>query len=471
MAFIFFNQSMHLCTLEKHWRFGIYRKRFISALLPALMAWGSICEGDESYTGRLPLLEEIFPQLRTVIDIAVRSSPMMTIESIRVSQMEANRKVRASVLYPDLYFSTDMGGRRRDIASASSNDAQLRYNVSLIQPLYHWGSLQAEKQIGVIELDLAVNGRVRAYLNLYAQLNSVFLNSVVQNQAVKKAQMDKDLSAQRLESAQKQMDSGDLPSGEFQEQTFAHQEREIELRRATQTLENLRLRFSMLAGLDEEFVLRLPSEIPPVQFDLRAAESLIESYRGVIGEQSLELQSLLMQKDIEEENLTIHQNRLKPNVNIIARSLQDEETIAADLAGDLERRELFAGINIDWHIFDGRASKGRKELTLERIRERQTEYELALERILISLQNLNSNLKLDFDLADISNQRYLWQKKIYSQKEKDYTEGLISPDAFANEQIRLEQKRLNAFRNRANLYETLTFLLVQVQYTKILERL
>ena len=118
--------------------------------------------------------EEIFPELRAVIDIAVRSAPVLTIENLRVNQMEANRKVRASSLYPKLYFSTDVGGRRKDIGSVSSTEAQARYNLTLIQPLYHWGSLQAEKQIGVIELDLAHIGRVRSYLNFYAQLNSVF---------------------------------------------------------------------------------------------------------------------------------------------------------------------------------------------------------------------------------------------------------------------------------------------------------
>ncbi len=74
-------------------------------------------------------------------------------------------------------------------------------------------------------------------------------------------------------------------------------------------------------------------------------------------------------------------------------------------------------------------------------------------------------------MADNSDRRHLWQKEIYSQKEKDFAEGMISPDAFAAERLRLEQSRLNALRHRADLYQSLTFLLVQVQYAKIMERL
>lgn len=415
--------------------------------------------------------EEIFPELRAVIDIAVRSAPVLTIENLRVNQMEANRKVRASSLYPKLYFSTDVGGRRKDIGSVSSTEAQARYNLTLIQPLYHWGSLQAEKQIGEIELDLAHIGRVRSYLNFYAQLNSVFLDLVVQNQAVKKAQLDSELSAERLESARKRLEGGDLPAGAFQEQSFAHREKEVALRRANGTLENLRQRFRTLAGLNEEYVLHLPDEIPPASFELDSAKKLVENYRRVMVEQSLELKTLVMQKAIEEENLSIHQNRLKPKINLVARSLQDVETLATDLAGDLERREIFAGINVDWQIFDGWASKSRKEMTLEIIRQRQTDYEQTHRRILASLQYLDSNFKLDYEMADISDQRYLWQEEIYGQKEKDFAEGLISPDAFAAERLSLEQSRLNAIRHRADLYQSLTFLLVQVQYPKIMERL
>jgi len=320
-------------------------------------------------------------------------------------------------------------------------------------------------------LDLAHIGRVRSYLNFYAQLNSVFLDLVVQNQAVKKAQLDSELSAERLESARKRLEGGDLPTGAFQEQSFAHREKEVELRRANGTLENLRQRFRTLAGLNEEYVLHLPDEIPPASFELDSAKKLVEDYRRVMAEQSLELKTLVMQKAIEEENLSIHQNRLKPKINLVARSLQDVETLATDLAGDLERREIFAGINVDWQIFDGWASKSRKEMTLEIIRQRQTDYEQTHRRILASLQYLDSNFKLDYEMADISDQRYLWQEEIYGQKEKDFAEGLISPDAFAAERLSLEQSRLNAIRHRADLYQSLTFLLVQVQYPKIMERL
>ena len=415
--------------------------------------------------------EEIFPELRAVIDIAVRSAPVMTIETLRVNQMEANRKVRASSLYPKLHFSTDAGGRRKDIGSVSSTEGQARYNLTLIQPLYHWGSLQAEKQIGELELDLAHIDRMRSYLNFYAQLNSVFLDLVVQNQAVKNAALDHELSAERLDSARKRMEGGDLPAGVFQEQSFLQQEKEVALRRANGTLENLRRRFRNLAGLNDEYVLHLPEEIPPVAFELDTAKKLVEDYRTVMAEQSLELKTLVMLKAIEEENLSIHQHRLKPKINLVARSLQDVETVVTDLAGDLERREIFAGINVDWQIFDGWASRGRKEMTLERIRQRQNDYEQTHSGILASLEYLDSNFMLDYEMADISNRRYLWQEEIYSQKEKDFAEGMISPDAFAAERLRLEQSRLNALRHRADLYQSLTFLLVQVQYAKIMERL
>ncbi len=447
------------------------RRRLPTALLPALLACVGICGGENSLAGNLRLPEEIFPELRAVIDTAMHSAPVLTIETLLVNQMEANRKVRASSLYPKLHFSTDVGGRRKDIGSVSSTEGQARYNLTLIQPLYHWGSLQAEKQIGEIELDLAHIGRVRSYLNLYAQLNSVFLDLVVQNQAVKKAQLDSELSAERLESARNRMEGGDLPAGVFQEQSFAHREKGIELRRANGTLENLRRRFRALAGLNEEYVLHLPEEIPTAAFDLDSIEKLVEDYRRVMAEQSLELKTLVMQEAIEEENLSIHQNRLKPKINLVARSLQDVETVAPILAEDLERREIFAGINVDWQIFDGWASRGRKEITLERIRQRQTDYGQTRSRILASLQYLDFNLKLDYEMADISDKRYLRQKEIYSQKEKDFAEGMISPDAFAAQRLRLEQDRLNALRNRADLYQSLTFLLVQVQYAKIMERL
>ena len=462
---------MHHSQLSKSASIVTCRRRLPTALLPVILACASICGGMESLAGNLQLPEEIFPELRAVIDTAVRSAPVLTIETLRVNQMEANRKVRASSLYPKLHFSTDAGSRRKDIGSVSSTQGQARYNLTLIQPLYHWGSLQAEKQIGEIELDLAHLGRVRSYLNLYAQLNSVFLDLVVQNQAVKKAQLDSELSAERLESARTRMEDGDLPAGVFQEQSFAHREKELELRRATGALENLRQRFRVLAGLNEEYVLHLPEEIPAAAFDLDSTEKLVADYRRVMAEQSLELKSLVMQKTIEEKTLSIHQNHLKPKINLVARSLQDVETVATDLAGDLERREIFAGINVDWQIFDGWASRGRKEMTLERIRQRQTDYEQACDGILASLQYLDLNFKLDYEMADISDQRYLRQKEIYSQKEKDFAEGIISPDAFAAERLRLEQSRLSAQRHRADLYQSLTFLLVQVQYAKIMERL
>jgi len=79
---------------------------------------------------------------------------------------------------------------------------------------------------------------------------------------------------------------------------------------------------------------------------------------------------------IEVEKLT-YQNintRLRPQLNLLIGTSQDQQSYTTNIANKYKVTDYFAGLSLNWTIFDGFATKGSKVSSLARRRQLEQSY-------------------------------------------------------------------------------------------------
>src|SRR5204863_7022941 len=98
------------------------------------------------------LTEKIFPELQPILANALQQSPRMLERNLELDAASGDLLQARAGLYPAVsaYFQDSRTRDQREDVPGTLKTDKLYYNLSVSQPLYHWGAISNRAKIGEI---------------------------------------------------------------------------------------------------------------------------------------------------------------------------------------------------------------------------------------------------------------------------------------------------------------------------------
>lgn len=338
--------------------------------------------------------EDLMPQMREAIEAALSGSQVMGQREFAEREAEGRKIAAHAAVKPS--FRSSLAARQEDDQNKvdrSGFESRVIYNVSLSQPIYHWGALRAEKRIGDLQYEMEQLNTKASASSVVARVRREYMALVISKQRWKRSQINLEQDREKHDFQQEQIDAGSAGVASILPFRVAKQRSELSELKAKIDWQNKLEDFSVFTTLDPRRVEEiLVDEIPA--FELDENETSVR-YDGLIDEgveRSEDLAKLDLDLRIEQERLRITSKSLRPKINA------DLGLSSNALDVDGTRREQsfsYFGLSVSWSIFDGFRNKGRKLEVLNRLSRKEMDRVLAEEAIARGLKRLAVRLEVE----------------------------------------------------------------------------
>lgn len=231
--------------------------------------------------GTLP--EAYYPELKGIIENALKQSPTMMAQNITMAQSLAGTYFSSAALWPSLSASGSYGfsaGETTSEPRSSSRGAGLGYGISLGQSLYQWGANKAQSDIGKLAKQVAERQYVEAFRGLALTLRSQYLALIAKKAGLQTMRYQLQLQEAALASGEEQLKEGTLAEGDLIVSRLGTQDTRLALDRVTQDYDSARRVFQRLAGLNDLAEASIPTDIVRPVYSAEAATALLSGFLG-----------------------------------------------------------------------------------------------------------------------------------------------------------------------------------------------
>jgi outer membrane protein TolC len=345
-------------------------KKIVAHAVLALSLVGFSTLGYAANDGGLTLPEDVMPQLRPLLESAMRQSPRMLEKNLDLAQSEADGYMARAGSLPQAggYLSYQWQKETRADAGPAgditSDNERFYYNFSVNQGLWHWGALQAARKIARIDRELAVINYGEAYRGLAAELRANYLSLVLAKIAVTNAEFARHMAEENLTRQQARYSANQITYGQIMSEQLRLDDAALAEKRARADFEFSLSMFRSLCG-DLQFS---EADIPETIAEIAAAPALASSVASSAAEADVRIHAA--EKDVEKAKLGLVAPRfaLFPKLGLVAGVSRDEISRDLNAYAKYQTDTWYAGAQINWTIFDGFSTKGLKLAAYTRLR-------------------------------------------------------------------------------------------------------
>lgn len=341
------------------------------AALLLLAAHAALCAAPAALAGAaIPFAEDLFPGLRQLIDQAAAGSTEARLGGLRVEEREGDLQVARGQRRPSVRFNTRVLGSyetREDIDDAwrGSVDAHL----AAAQPLYQWGNLERQETIARHRRDAEVLESGRGAAQQVMQLRRSYLQWLLMQERRTVLRQSIDLWESSVDARRRMAEAGQVSGQDALEMEA----------RLLETRESLAYAEKMITEL-EGALARLSGAAPPSAGAQAPSLAVIEplSPAGLAGLAALvnaaqardsdpAVRRFALYETIEAEQLAVLDKRNWPTLDFVTGIFTDSiESI--NQSDPVYRVQYYAGLQVNWNIFDSWQTDGLKRGTLARKR-------------------------------------------------------------------------------------------------------
>ena len=320
------------------------------------------------------LPEDVMPQLRPLLEQAMRQSPRIIEQNLNLAQGEADwymaraaslphasgyaqyqlqREGRANAIYQD--------GKYKD--STSTND-KYYYTMTVSQAVWQWGALEASRKIAKIDRELAAINYAEAYRALAIEIRASYLNLILAKTNVRNSGHVLRMAKENLARQQARYSANQITYGQIMEDQLQLDDASLAERRARADFDFALGAFRALVG-DGQFP---ESSIPDAIADAQHAPSIAEVVASSLVEDSEVVHGA--EKTVARAKLGLIGPRfnLYPKLSAIAGFSRDEINRDINLYNKYQIDTWYVGAQVNWTIFDGFSTKGQKLAAYTRLR-------------------------------------------------------------------------------------------------------
>jgi outer membrane protein TolC len=311
-----------------------------------------------------PVPEELFPELKTILQQALTQSPQVLLKSLEISQNEATYLIARSSMLPSLSFGASYGVNGAAIASntdSSSTSSGLYYSASIGQPVFRWGTLKAQTEMAKIQVSISQKNYADAYARLAQTLRAQYLGLIIKKLALRNAKAAYDQVASALAVEEDKLRNGRVSESSVFNLRLQAEEMGIQAERAAEELAQGKRAFLRLAGQKELPDDRIPEEIPAVNFDQAATNTMLHQFLAGGAEDNLSVRMTRDWLKYYDLNYKVAKFRLYPMFSLGASIAQSNSTSTnGSTVSQASVLTQSAAISMSWSVFDGFATKGAK---------------------------------------------------------------------------------------------------------------
>lgn len=342
--------------------------------------------------------EDLFPDLRRVLVTASAHSEALLIQEMEIVAREADIEVAES----ERHTRVDLNSRafygyvyRGDVEDEFRASGNLNLNVR--KPLYHWGALEASVRERERRRDYEVVDYERFYRDHLNQVRESYLRWVGAQHQLRIYTESVSFAERSLENQQKLLEVGRTSTRDVLEIEARLYETRERLNLAERERQYFANRLEQLTGGKFDLASLSIPEMP--EFEPMNDEELA-SFRSSLDRQNLgqtpEMLKAEAAKDIESAFYESLEHRRKPKLDLIAGVFTDRLDAVNDDDSTF-RTQVFAGLQVNWNIFDGAATSALKRSSIAR--QRANSYRLSQTEKLIKteLDRLLDELQINID--------------------------------------------------------------------------
>jgi len=314
------------------------------------------------------------PQLRPLIEQAMRQSPRVLERNLDLAQSEADWYIARSASLPNIggYAQYQLQREKRadavyengELKDVSSRTDKYYYSFSVTQPIWQWGALEASRKIARIDRALVAINYGEAYRALAAEIRANYLGLILSKTAVRNAGHVLRMAQENLARQQARYSANQITYGQIMQDQLQLDDASLAERRARADLDYALGAFRALTG-DNEFS---EAVIPDAIADVPQAPSVATVVASSLVESSDSIQAA--EKAVARAKLGLVGPRfnLFPKVSAIAGATRDEYSRDINMYNKYQTDTWYVGAQINWTIFDGFNTKGQKLAAYTRLR-------------------------------------------------------------------------------------------------------
>lgn len=318
----------------------------------------------------IPFAEEIFPGLEALLEEAGTHAPELRLGSLRVEERTGELEVARGQRLPRATFNARLLGAyeiREDIDDTLRGSANASFILS--QPLYTWGALDRRETIAEHRVTLEELEAERSGASQFMQLRQAYLQWLLMQERLAVLEQSVELSTTFLEARRRLLEAGLSSEQEVLEMEARVMENQESIAFIEKTMADLENRFRNLSGVsfmpEDPQGVSLEQIQPMDEATWEALEERVQAAGWDQGEPQTERWKLL--ETIEEEQLAILDKRNWPTLDFITGFFSDQlESVNSDEY--VARLQYYAGLQVNWNLFDGWQTDGYRRSALARKR-------------------------------------------------------------------------------------------------------
>lgn len=436
----------------------------------------------ESEPVDFPRAEAIFPQLEPILVHALAQSPRMIQENLALVAAAYDRYVEKTVLYPRIagygQFNVQREDRVTDTGDGDSSAepetvAKTYYDVTLTQPLFHWGALKAQADIGRLRYQLAERNYREVYQGLANEIRDAYLRLVVARIAQRNQRIELDRARQQLERVRQQVEEGREVAGSITTLVYTIDAMVLAADRADVALDRALELFRQLIGQPDLGLDAIPEMIPaPTPVDRTKSLPLRQDY---VNQREFEDHQRYFnsQRSLDMQKLSLKATRanLRPRFDLAAGINQDEVDRTGDVTNKYQLATTYVGLRVNWAIFD--SFRTRALVRAARSRISSTELSLKqIERDLIAAIEL-SETELSFQTRSlaVAERNFAGAESTYTSAIEFQKDGRYSQDDVEAARAALRSAEYTICETRRVYLRTVAEFLATVGADPLVERL
>lgn len=376
----------------------------------------------------LVLPEQVFPQLKQVLDSAVTQSPRMVLRNLDILVAEGDQTQARAGLLPSVagYYQFSKAKDKREDQPGTLDTDKVYYSLALSQPIFHWNERRNSARIGELRKHIAERQYEEAYRVLAMEIRSTYLQMILRKIQLVNVRNEQKLADDALKLAEEKLAQKVTSEGEIFQVRIASDRAHLATEYAELEFLKLKQTFAALTGQPLADDDSIPNEIYGLASSTTAVNHLLANFLG--RSEPVIPQAIIMQQQIEVEGL-IYQNqrkRLLPKINFVAGASQDEQSYTANVGLKYGVQSRYAGLQATWSIFDGFAARGAVASSLARKRLLEASYKQMKESLAQGAQNSAKQVELAFRQMQINDRLLASSMEFLKYRQGDFQRGLAS---------------------------------------------
>ncbi len=406
-----------------------------------------------SQSNALPLPETYFPQLKEILSAAVKQSPRMVSRNADNAAAEGNRIVQRAGQLPSVtgwaqYYPWDWQDRKDLLKTTSTT--KLNYNVTISQPVFHWGTLQNNTRIGELQLRMAQGQTADGYRILVQEIRSQYLSLIIKKAGLNKAHLARQFAEDSFAVAQSKLDKKVISEADMFMPTLTRDQSQLMEDRLSEDYESAKQIFAKLCGTPILSDDQIPNEIPDVSDPGPAFEPILNSFTNQKDPGTFNLKYLGDQIEVEKLTYNNINNRLRPNLNVVAGTSLDQQSYTTNIAQKFQVTDYFIGVQLNWAIFDGLAVTGAKASSLARRRQLEQSYKNLSSDLTDAARSQYKQIGFSRRAMELSNRLLNGSIGALREKKNDAARGQASEQDVNTFQLQLQEAQINAYIARSD---------------------